>query len=335
LHLAALHILRGTTATTLLLLNTAVMASTLLLLSLVRVLLPSRPLRDRLGRRMNGLLDDWVTLNGAWMRGLGVIQISADFELDESLDTERWYLIISNHQAWADILVLQDVLLRRVSPIKFFVKQPLIWLPFAGIGMWLLGFPFLRRYSKHKLEANPALRQHDREATLRACARFREYPTSALNFLEGTRFTQEKHDDQASPYRHLLKPKTGGIGYAIESLGERVHRLIDLTIIYPDGAPRFWAFLCGRCPRAHVEVRTSVLAPELIDAAANLDDGGRELLQDWINGLWQTKDHKLDQALQTFALDRAGSPAPADPAHNHPAETTTGQLRDNGHDQRH
>ena len=35
-----------------------------------------------------------------------------------------------------------------------------------------------------------------------------------ISFLEGTRYTKAKHDQQKSPYRHLLKPKTGGIAMA-------------------------------------------------------------------------------------------------------------------------
>ena len=330
-----MHLIKGLAATTLLLLNTVVLASTLMLLSLVRALLPGRRLRYRLARRINGLLDAWVTLNGAWIRGLGIMQITADFDLAEELDPQRWYLIVANHQAWSDILVLQDVLLRRVSPIKFFVKRPLIWLPFVGIGMWVLGFPFLRRYNQKQLAANPRLREHDRQTTQRACAAFRDHPTSVLNFLEGTRFTQDKHDSQGSPYRHLLKPKTGGVAYAMEGLGDQIHQLVDLTIVYPDGAPSFWHFLCGRCPRAHVLVRASTLSPTLIEAASQLDDGGRERLQTWINDLWQRKDRQIDQAVQTFALDRAGSPDPADPEHNQPSEPAHNDLQDNGHGPRH
>ena len=36
-----------------------------------------------------------------------------------------------------------------------------------------------------------------------------------IDFVEGTRFTEAKHTEQKSPYRHLLKPKIGGLGIAM------------------------------------------------------------------------------------------------------------------------
>ena len=52
-----------------------------------------------------------------------------------------------------------------------------------------------------------ALRGQDLETTRRACAKYRNQPALILNFLEGTRFTAAKHEQQASPYVHLLRPK--------------------------------------------------------------------------------------------------------------------------------
>ena len=40
---------------------------------------------------------------------------------------------------------------------------------------------------------------------------------TVVNFLEGTRFTVDKHRNQQPPYRHLLKPKAGETYHAIES----------------------------------------------------------------------------------------------------------------------
>ena len=42
-----------------------------------------------------------------------------------------------------------------------------------------------------------------------------------FNFLEGTRFTRAKHDEQQSPFRHLLKPKAGGIAFVLDAMGEQ------------------------------------------------------------------------------------------------------------------
>ena len=34
-----------------------------------------------------------------------------------------------------------------------------------------------------------------------------------MNFVEGTRFTREKHARQNSPYNHLLRTKAGGMAF--------------------------------------------------------------------------------------------------------------------------
>jgi hypothetical protein len=82
-----------------------------------------------------------------------------------------------------------------------------------------------------------------------------------MNFLEGTRFSKAKHLAQGRPYRHLLKPKAGGIALAVGVLGEKFHSLLNVTIAYPDGAPTFWGFMCGRVRRVMVRV-SSVEIPE-------------------------------------------------------------------------
>ena len=48
---------------------------------------------------------------------------------------------------------------------------------------------------------------------------------------EGTRFTPAKHRAQASPYRHLLKPKAGALALALNAMGERCRALVDVTIV--------------------------------------------------------------------------------------------------------
>ena len=51
----------------------------------------------------------------------------------DGLARQEWYLMTSNHQSWADILVLQKVTNRRVPSLKFFLKQELIWVPLLGL----------------------------------------------------------------------------------------------------------------------------------------------------------------------------------------------------------
>ncbi|HCH76877.1 MAG TPA: acyltransferase, partial [Pseudomonas sp.] len=54
----------------------------------------------------------------------------------DQVDMHHSYLVTSNHQSWADILVLQYQLNRRMPFLKFFLKQELIWVPVIGLCWW-------------------------------------------------------------------------------------------------------------------------------------------------------------------------------------------------------
>ncbi|MDO2157373.1 acyltransferase, partial [Escherichia coli] len=69
----------------------------------------------------------------------------------------------------------------------------------------------------------------DLATTRKACAKFSCIPVAVFNFLEGTRFTRAKHDEQQSPFRHLLKPKAGGIAFVLDAMGEQLKTLVNVT----------------------------------------------------------------------------------------------------------
>jgi len=77
-----------------------------------------------------------------------------------------------------DILVLQRVFHRKIPFLKFFIKKELFWFPFLGQAWWALDFPFIKRYSKAKLQKKPHLRaktwqSHARPAKSSDIFRFR------------------------------------------------------------------------------------------------------------------------------------------------------------------
>lgn len=72
--------------------------------------------------------------------------------LEEILKQNHWYILISNHQNWADILVLQRVFNGNIPFPKFFFKRELLWtLPFVSWVCWLLNFPLVYRYTRKQL----------------------------------------------------------------------------------------------------------------------------------------------------------------------------------------
>jgi 1-acyl-sn-glycerol-3-phosphate acyltransferase len=288
--------LKGIIAAAWLALNTLLVGAPIIVSAGVRKLVPRARARSRISARMDRFIDIWVRNNRFLYRVLGIAEAKVRWQ-DAPPRPDGWYLVISNHQSWSDILMLQDLMLDRIPPLKFFVKWELLWLPIVGFCMWLLDFPFLRRYGAEQLARNPGLADVDRHATLAACERFRSHPTSVLIFTEGSRFSKEKHRLQSSPFRHLLTPKIGGIAYVLNALGDRLDRLVDVTLVYPDGVPTFWDFLCGRSRHVEVEIRSIEIPAAILAASRRDDDGARAELKAWVSELWQQKDLRIGERL--------------------------------------
>ncbi|KAF1043727.1 acyltransferase [Xylophilus sp.] len=289
--------LRGAIGLLALVLNTLFWCIPLFVLALVKLALPFEPVRRLLDHWLNALASGWVAGNGAWIRlALGTQwQVSGT----DGLRYRGWYLVNCNHQTWVDIFVLQHVLHRRIPLLKFFLKQELIYVPVIGLAWWALDFPFMRRHSRAALRRNPELRNQDRETARRACAKFLRVPTSVMNFAEGTRFTPAKHADQASPYRHLLNPKAGAMAMALGAMGPRFEALVDATIVYPDGVPSFWDFLCGRVPRIVVQVRELPIPQDFFTSDYETDKPFRTRFHRWLAALWEEKDAQIEAVLSS------------------------------------
>ena len=211
-----------------------------------------------------------------------VERVRWDVAGQDSLSRKAWYLVSSNHQSWVDILVLQKVFHGRAPFLKFFLKRQLLYVPVIGLAWWALDFPFMRRRS--------GSRSKDLASARLACERFRQIPTSVINFLEGTRFNRAKHDAQQSPYRHLLKPKVGGLATALGAMGERFDALLDVTIVYPSGVPRFWDLLSGQMKEVVVRVRERAIPRDLLDGDYEGDPVFRARMQAFVQDMWAEKD---------------------------------------------
>ncbi len=285
-------VIRGAIAALLLGINTLAWCSLLFVFAVVKLVLPFKYVRARVDRILNAIATAWVACNSAWMRLTQRTQW--DVAGFETLRSRGWYLVNCNHQSWVDILVLQHLLNRRIPMLKFFLKRQLIYVPVIGIAWWALDFPFMRRHSDAYLRAHPAKRLQDLEATRKACAKFALIPTSVMNFAEGTRFTRAKHRSQRSPYRHLLKPKAGALALAMSVLGDRFGSLLDITIVYPAGAPTFWQFLCGCVPQITIRAREVVIPPEFRTGNYEGDPKFRKTIQHWLADIWQQKDRQID-----------------------------------------
>ena len=135
------------------------------------------------------------------------------------------------------------------------------------------------------------------KTTREACEKFKRIPTAVMNFVEGTRFTRAKHHAQKSPYRHLLKPKIGGLGIALATMGEQFESMLDVTIVYPHGTPTFWELLSGRLDAVLVRVQQRDIPAEVLGGDPVGDKAYRQRLTAWIEGLWVEKDEQIGRLL--------------------------------------
>ena len=283
--------IKGLTAILFMTLNTAAVWSVLWFWVIQRIWTSGEKLVD-LKERMDKIIWWWTGGNRWLLKRLDLIEPDIDWKHIDDVSLDKWYLVISNHQSWTDIILLQSYLYGKIPPLKFFTKQQLIWVPGIGLAMYVLGFPYVKRVSKAQIKANPNLRNADRDNIAEACKGFKNHPTSILNFLEGTRRTSAKQLNQSSDYKNLLKPKIGGIEYVIKDMGDYLHKLIDVTIVYPDGTPTFWQFVKGECRSvkfvvSHYEIPKQVLVDNDIER--------RSSLSGWIKTIWMQKDQQISE----------------------------------------
>ena len=248
------------------------------------------------------ITNSWLSVNN-WLIDHVLPNTRWDISIDENLQLSMQgrYLMTCNHQSWVDTTVNQYFGLTRMPLTSFFTKWELIFIPFVGQAFKILGFPMMKRHSKAQIAKKPELKDRDMEEARKACQQLLTQPFTLLNYLEGTRFTQEKHDQQQSPYQHLLKPKAGGLALALNILGDQIDALVDMTIVYPDGVPGYSEFWLGEVPRIAVNLR-KIHIPDWILGGNYEDDAEyRERFQQWVHELWLEKDQLIESMQQKLA----------------------------------
>jgi 1-acyl-sn-glycerol-3-phosphate acyltransferase len=203
--------------------------------------------------------------------------------------------VLPNHQSWSDIVMMQVALNKKVPFFRFFLKQELIWVPILGIAWIALDFPFMKRHSKEQIAKNPELKAQDIETAKKACEKYRHSPVAITNFLEGTRFTKEKHDKQQSPYENLLKPKSGGIAFALSVMDGQIRKLLDVTIVYPEGNKRIWDLMSGHLKEVIIRVDECILPEDILFGDYENDPEFRQQFQNWVTNHWQQKDALINE----------------------------------------
>ena len=245
--------------------------------------------RDFLQKMPNSFnrINDWImriTTEGHW-----------DISGTGSLKEDGWYVLISNHVSWIDILVLGKVFRGKIPPLKFFMKKALLWqLPIGGLACYAMGYPFMSRHTHAEIKKNPSLKGKDVETTKKACRTLRNFPSTLINFSEGTRFTEKKKERQESPYKNLLKPRAGGAAVVLHELHDNMSGILNVVITYSPKTPNFWEFCCGDFGKIIVRYELLPVTPDLVGDYDG-DRNFRPQLQQWFNQLWERNDALIEQ----------------------------------------
>ena len=287
--------LKGILAVLLILINTLLFLPLLLLVALAKLVVPVQPFRKACTIVLNAIAWYWIGFNNTLMNLLH--RVEWDVRGAEELSKEHWYFVTCNHQSWADIPAIQYVLNSKIPLLKFFLKKQLIWVPLLGVAWWALDFPFMHRHTKEQIAKRPELKGKDIEATKAACEKFRYTPVTIFNFMEGTRFTPEKHQRQNSPYKHLLKPRAGGTAFVFGAMGEMIHTMLDVTIVYPGGRPGIWDYLCGRVRKIVIDIRTREVPERFLGMDYESNREVRVDFQRWVSEIWSEKDQRIETLL--------------------------------------
>ncbi|MFW2176914.1 MULTISPECIES: acyltransferase [unclassified Moraxella] len=245
----------------------------------------------------------WIRTNNHLINKL-LPQIDLRVSMPDSVSENGKYILLSNHQSWVDTTLIQYISDKRLPLTRFFTKHELLYIPVVGQAFYFLDFPMMKRYSKEAIAKNPALKTRDIEEAKRACHLLMGKPFTLLNFIEGTRFTPQKHAKQKSPYQHLLKPKAGGVALALGALGDKVDGVLDMTIVYPDGIPTYQDLWQGNIRRIGVDIRPIEVPKDLLDrllAGRFSDDAQTKAdVYEWLDQLWQQKDQRMQTMLAEF-----------------------------------
>ncbi|MDP2537583.1 acyltransferase [Alteromonas stellipolaris] len=277
--------------------NLALWGGLIILFGVVKLILPSGKITEVWNSVMHACLFSFGRVSVVLIRLFNNVNIEC--AVHGELSKDRWYLIIANHLSYLDIVLLIEFATHRIPAPKFFLKKELIWLPFVGLGAWALDMPFMHRYTKAYLEKYPEKKGKDLETTRASCEKFRTVPTTVINFVEGTRFTTQKHHQKRSPYETLLPPKAGGVSFTLAAMGELFTNVLDISLLYPENKRHpMMAMLSGTMTKIIIDVNVMPV-PALQQHSTLSESEFRTTFQDWLNAMWKNKDSRIKRLLES------------------------------------
>ena len=269
-------------------LNLMLLAPLLLGCAACRFLVPMIWVRRQMTVAIEAIYQRWIT-NNRWLF-YNLLPTEWHVEGQDPLPQDSC-VMIANHLSWMDVFVLHSVFEGRLPHQKYFMKESLRWMPFAGQVCWALGYIFVKRYTLSQIRKNPGLRQASIDTIDRACRAFHQEPVTVVNFPEGARWTPQRHADLRSVYRHLLPPEGGGIAIVLNAL-PNIRHIVDVTLSYEAQSISLYEFLCGRIKRIHVQYRVIEVTEPWVGQYFD-DRPFRRRFQAKLCEVWQQKDGVL------------------------------------------
>lgn len=204
-----------------------------------------------------------------------------------TLDRNRNYLLVCNHQSWSDTLILLSFFQPYTSNIKLIMKKSLLWqLPLASWFCYFNGFPMInrKRSSKNK-DAN-------KKAIQNACENIKSLPSTLIIFPEGTRYSETKRNQYNSPYKHLLPPKSGALKQCVKGLDNSLAGIIDVTLTYQPKQSIAKNLMYGQLKNINILYRFTPL-DEINQYGKTTDDASKSTLERWLEHTWLEKNQLI------------------------------------------
>ena len=195
-------------------------------------------------------------------------------------------LVIPNHQSSLDIVALLSFAWRcgRLGDLKWFVKDPVKYVPGIGWGMKFLDCVFVKRdWAKDSQRIDALFRKYKES----------QIPLFLVSFLEGTRRTPDKlkkaqvyaKEQNLHVPQHSLVPRTKGFVASMEGLHEHLDAVYDVTLGYPqDTVPTLLTCITARLSGYDIHVKRYPITELPKDA-----DG----LNAWVMDRFQEKDERM------------------------------------------
>lgn len=277
-----MRVLLGAVSCFYFLLNTVFWCSLFYPIIIIKFLLPFKKVTTWAQHSFVFLAENWISTNTLFLKNFCRTQFLLN--LPEKLNKDSSYLVISNHRSWVDIIALQYHLNHRIPFLRFFIKENLKWVPFLGVAWWALDYPMMKRKAK----------SGDLKTAQKACEKLHGIPASVLIFLEGTRFAPEKK--KSDRYKNLLAPKTGGSLSVLNTLGNQIENIIDITIVYSsDQKISFMDLLFGNIDKILLEIKAIPIPEKYRSAEILMNQPLKKEFDQWIQDLWTEKDLRIEK----------------------------------------